>query len=183
MRIILILACLSLFILPTLAACSSNCSTCVSPYAPGRFICLSCTSNYFLYSGSQRCYPCSNCDFYSECGQCPSATPTTETSSTDNSYLYGIIFGCLGGLLLICITIIYCYYKYFKAAAIPMRDVRYASNVQLVELPEDIQWKKDEKPINQAENCAICLDPEVFLSTQCHHLYHPRCIWEWISKK
>jgi hypothetical protein len=183
MRTILILACLSLFILPTLAACNSNCSSCLSPYGSGRFLCLSCISDYFL-TWSQKCYPCSNCGYYSECGQCPSTTtPTADTSTTSNSQLYGIIFGCLGGLLLICITVIYCYYKYFKAAAIPMRDARYASNVQLIEIPDNIQWKTDEKPINKAENCAICLDPEVFLSTECHHLYHPRCIWEWISKK
>jgi hypothetical protein len=127
-----------------LASCSKVCATCVNPFSyPSKTMCTSCYSDYVLLGYS--CYSCEKCQYYGICDDCNSSSDVSQSSTPS---LYGIIFGTIAAVIVVCVLIIFIYYQYcIRGHRVHESAVHQQSAAELA-LPSDLKWERSENKIN-----------------------------------
>ncbi|KAM3137075.1 hypothetical protein pb186bvf_010803 [Paramecium bursaria] len=122
-------------------------------------------------------------------------TQISLPSTSDNSYVVYYVWGCIGGVLLFAIILIVCLVimqRQRQRAQIQIKQITHQlDNSQFVEelMPNHQYIKALENLPGLAEinECAICLSEfkkqDFIRITACIHIFHTRCLDQWIKRK
>ncbi|CDW85266.1 e3 ubiquitin-protein ligase rnf13 [Stylonychia lemnae] len=170
-----------------------------------------CSYNQYLNKDTNKCMPCGRYKTSlgpssDSCIDCQSDFSGSDKDNKKLSFICEIIEGkinlilivalsilCFGIICLIVVSIVMCKVKGFLCFKKPIAEIirdqeeRLARRWRLIDLKLN-KLKFDKLKLDEkSQSCSICFeeftaDLEI-RSTQCKHVFHEKCIYEWIKTK